>query len=610
MTKYDISLTYDVLNRTTEITKNNVPIDMYSALGHYANRDFSNWFETLCSDAYREVNTDFSISFCGPELYSIMLRHEAAASGYCNSYTDKPWNTVISRNERLDWLNTLAKISPDVSYLTDSLSVHLCADDSIMAQLDSAIRGHSAFSGSSGTYQYRFSPAMSIPVSVSSFSSRPESLKSSLCVTVAPAGCNSIPTAPSGSAHSITYAIDPAASGSLEYIGRMSDNSFAFSGPQNMLAGLIEMAMDALVLPQLYVSASSCAKACRAVAGHSDPKVRLMPSALASNTPVCTASFPSRIELNSSEPVSITVLPNISIQLHLSSPNSIKCDGKTMTGLIPGTVRLDICPKDSNHVMYSCSVDIYQIFKVTSISLSARQTSVYTGDVVDVTASFYPANSVDIGTQRWTISPSGILSEQSRGHYLAHRSGSCTITVSVGRVTKSIVIQVKDSARQLVLPVKSFSMKITQPPQSLIPSMKPSSATNGTISHSVADTSVAVYDDNAKIIRPISIGTTSITFYLHTQNGIVDHQTIPVEILPPYRIENPPASLVLMILCSVLSLATIFTVASPAFTILSAICGVWHLIAKKFSLRSIITVAIFVGATVGTYFLSQNTFIL
>lgn len=610
MTDYDISVIYDVFEHSAEIRKNNVPIDIYSAMGGYVNRDFVDWFDSLCYDAYREVNTDFSISFCGPKLYSIMLERESSNNSHCTGYSETSPAFSISRSQRLDWLSTLATMSHDINRTVGALSIQLCVEDSIMPQVDAAIHRCSDVSGSSGSYRFQLSQSTAIPLRVSRLSESTTHSSSSLRVVVIPADCVAAAATASGASQSITYAIDTAASGCPEYIGKTADNCFVFSGNQNELGSLIGMAMDALVLPQVYVSASSYAKADNTVSFHSDPSVRLMPTALISNVPVCTAVIPNRIELNTSLPIAITVLPKTSIELHLSVPGAIKSDGKTITGVTPGNVDIAIRPKNSSLLMYSCSVNVYQVFKVTSISLAASSTSVYAGDVVDVSATFSPANSADIGTQRWTVSRSDVLSEQSRGRFLALRSGSCSITVSVGRVSKSITFQVKDTAQQLVLPTKAFSMKITQPPQSLIPSIKPSSATNGSITQSVADTLVAVYDDVAKTIRPINIGTTTISFYLHTQKGIVDHQTIPVEILPPYRVENPPASLVLMILCAILSLATLFTVASPVFAILSAVCGVWHLIAQKFSLRSIITVAICIAATIGIYMISQGFWII
>lgn len=582
---YEIEVSYDEFHSTSIIKKNGFLIDQYSDLSDCCNAKFEQWCSNIFDKAYNEVNTVFSLSFSGPVLLSKILEYHALKYQNCISYRAVAPEFNISMKERETWLYAMANVSKNIKNLVEAIRIIIYVDHTQESDIITSLLSNSVFSKVSNEIYYLISPTFGIPIifvsSITDFSSSSDTLN--ICIV------SKIQEIPEYADNITVMLLDPL-SKEIKCIDH--HNNYIFNGNVSHLPSFIEMAMEALLYPYIFNQAHALAINDANITKSKNRELQLMPEAIISKKTVCSVVLPSRIELSKTEPISIIVLPHSKIDLAISKSCIIKCTGKDITGIGKGKTDISIYPKGSKHLLFKDSIEVYEIIRVKSISLTKKNTAIFTGDVFDITALFSPSNAIDIGNQQWKIDNQHVLVEISKGKYKAVGEGDCTVTVSVGNVTGNIMVHVNISAKGINLPNRNIEIKITQSPKKFVPIITPSSATNGNIFQQSSNPSVAVYDDTTQSIVPVNIGVTQITFYLRTQKGIVDQKSVNVEILPPYKVQNPPASLVMMILCTILSVITLTTVASSFFGIGVIGCSIWHFITEGFNRRNIIEVLI------------------
>ncbi len=574
MSTFSISILHNHLNSVSEVLKNNTQISSQNDLHLMCNNSFFQWHQNILGLIHREVNDSFSLSFSGSQLHGIILKKECDNFSACNSYSYSTPNCKITLADRLSWLEELMQFS-SVNSLLSSMPVNVIVTNTA---LQSPVSGELQISSCCST-------GASSPFRAGVHTGTSGVSGKGLRIIVTDSQNFSLSIVPNRK--TVVYLVD----NNIPVIQYLCINNgiYCFSGPLHSFHNFVDMCTDAILLPEIIPAVINSLKTDRNFINCSTLKIKLIPKALLSMVPICDATIPNRLELNTSKPITVAMLPGKSASLRFSVPGLLGCDGKKISGIKPGKTQLSISYDETSPPIFTQTIEVYEIFKVKSITLSCSKTTIYKNDRFTVSASFFPSNSVDISSQKWDISNRSVLTPNSDGNFTAVGSGTATITVNVGSVKSSITVTVLESAERISLPSKSVSLKVTASPMKFEPGILPSSAKNGNITCTVSNSSVADYDPYSKQIIPISEGTAYLQIVLSVNGLVKDTASVAINVLPKYRVQNPTHTLVFTIMLTIISIFTVYTILNPIVCIAAFVFAVWHMISQRFSHNSLIT---------------------
>lgn len=213
--------------------------------------------------------------------------------------------------------------------------------------------------------------------------------------------------------------------------------------------------------------------------------------------------------------LSATVTPESSTSKKVvwSSSNTkvVKVDAEgEVTAVDPGTAYIYCKTKDSG-VTAKCKVTVKAV-KATSISFSSSSMTIEYSKTKTLKPTFKPSNTTDKSLS-WTSSNPKVVSVDKNGTIKglqAGKSAVVTATTKTGKLTAKITVKVNPvSVSKITLNRTSQSMskggKFT-----LTATVKPSNATDKTLTWTSSNPSVATVDKNGKVTA-LKNGTTTIT---------------------------------------------------------------------------------------------------
>ena len=210
-----------------------------------------------------------------------------------------------------------------------------------------------------------------------------------------------------------------------------------------------------------------------------------------------------------------TVLPenatSKSVTWSSSNTKVVKVDSEgEVTAVDPGTAYIYCKAKDSG-ITAKCKVTVKAV-KATSISFSSASTTVEYSKTKTLKPTFKPSNTTD-KSLTWTSSNPKVVSVDKNGKIKglqAGKSAVITATTKTGKLTAKITVKVN--------PVSVSSISLNRTSQNLskggtftlTATIKPSNATNKTLTWISSDPSVAKVDKNGKVTA-LKNGTATIT---------------------------------------------------------------------------------------------------
>ncbi len=178
-----------------------------------------------------------------------------------------------------------------------------------------------------------------------------------------------------------------------------------------------------------------------------------------------------------------------------------------VTAVSAGTATITAWASDGSHSA-TCTVTVSQ--RVTDITISPDNATIYTGEQVALRAIVSPSSATNPGVS-WSSSDSSIAFVSSDGTVLGVMAGTATITAQANDgsgITGTCVVTVKQHVTGVS--IDSQSQVVMGGTRQLYVTISPSNASDRSVTWSSSNTSVAVVDANG-VVSGIVNGTAIIT---------------------------------------------------------------------------------------------------
>lgn len=196
----------------------------------------------------------------------------------------------------------------------------------------------------------------------------------------------------------------------------------------------------------------------------------------------------------------------------------------TVTALKDGTATITATV---GNFQASCIVRVQEV-KLESIGFAQEQMTIHRGDSAVLEINYYPENTTDDRTARWTSSDPTVASVDAGGNVEAHNLGSTIITAEVAGKTASCEILV-DAPLQSIETETELNLVKNQKTQ-ITYTLNPSDTTDSRqVTFTSADPEIAQVDETG-LVTAIKAGTTEIT--LAGANSVTAVVTVNVEEIP------------------------------------------------------------------------------
>ena len=218
---------------------------------------------------------------------------------------------------------------------------------------------------------------------------------------------------------------------------------------------------------------------------------------------------------------------------------SVSADG-VVTAVAPGSTQ--IVARAENGVFRVCAVTV--VPAPTKVKLTAESTQVSIGETLTLTPLFTPAESNS--NLKWTCEHPKVASVDQSGAVTGLKEGSAKISVSTGKVTASIWLEVIDSTKptQIVLNQTGTVTLNIDKTLSIGYSLLPDTAVSDVIWLSSSDR-VATVDENG-LVTPLKEGTVTITAKTVKSSKMATVKIKVVDLYKPTKITlNQPRTVTL-----------------------------------------------------------------
>ena len=561
---------YDVILQRLIVSQNGNPVSSYSQFARCSGQPFLNWYQKLPQYCFSEANNSYTVALESGLVFAEILRKTFLADSNCRKV--QLTETIISASHRMRWADELLEASGfsmlpiRVPVAVQDRNVRL-ASSPVLAQMDA-----------SGT-------TWCVP-----------SLKK-LDITLrlengtAPAAVilsdeKGLEALPAGNYPAVA-AILPR--GQEPAFMREVNGVFLFScHPDHMAAFLLEWILSVFLPPalvQLQQRLSGFRNWNGMDAELADAKRKL----LTAREPYLRLKVPSQIELHQTGTFSLVKLPeDMRCKARSDHPDiALLEQGNVIRPRREGTASFTVMVQGHPEFSVKQHTDVYRYTEVVRIQLTASRSVVREGERLMVNCAFHPPKAHNTGHARWDMSPGDLLKQEPNGVFLALRSGTCSIRVTVGAVTETLSVTILARPVGVDFDRRTLAVKLGDISQSLRVNLLPAGSQGGQVQYRISDPNILQIDTKNGQITPLAEGNAIITADLVDHGVLVDSATCCVTVLPPKDIVTPDSALLFLILSLLVTAMLYVTPYWGVPAIAAVFCAIWYAIRQK---KTVITV--------------------
>ena len=193
-----------------------------------------------------------------------------------------------------------------------------------------------------------------------------------------------------------------------------------------------------------------------------------------------------------------------------SSIASVSSSG-VITAKATGSAKITVTTNDGSKTA-TCTVTVETKFvEVTGLSLDKTTLSMTEGDTSTLVATVTPSNATD-KTVIWASSNTSVATVSSDGKVTAIKAGTAIVTAKAGNKTVTCSVSVSAKVVEVTgVTLDKYFLALTEGEKyTLSATIKPSNATDKTVTWTSSDTSIATVSSSGEVTA-IKAGTTSIT---------------------------------------------------------------------------------------------------
>ncbi len=179
----------------------------------------------------------------------------------------------------------------------------------------------------------------------------------------------------------------------------------------------------------------------------------------------------------------------------------------------------------------SASCEVSVLAPLTGIGLNNTDFTLIAGDSYKLNLSYFPGDTTDDRTIRWTSSDPSVATVDGGGLVTGLSAGTCTVTAAVGNFTVSATVRVNPliHVSSVSLSRSSYTFTVRGESMTLSTTVSPGNATYPNVRWSSSDSSVATVDGSGTV-RVVANGSCTITA---TADGVSASCQITAALPPP-----------------------------------------------------------------------------
>lgn len=285
-----------------------------------------------------------------------------------------------------------------------------------------------------------------------------------------------------------------------------------------------------------------------------DRQDRARISMITRHEPYLELGLPARVALGSSPKLHFFKLPeDTPCEIRTEAPQvaGIASD-LTLVPLAEGNVTIRAFPRGRPFSSVVAKTSVYRYVCVTSIDLVAQPSRLRVGECFSVSCTLRPTGAHNAGDQHWSVSPPGAATELTRGRYRTEQPGSCRIELRVGKVKRSVTVDVRARPSSVRLDRHDVSLRLGDNTQRVDFSVLPAGSLGGQVEYRVSDTTVFNVEAATGRILTRGEGNATLEVLLKDERGIlIDRDACSLTILPVRDVVTPDGALVSLTCCSV-----------------------------------------------------------
>lgn len=232
-------------------------------------------------------------------------------------------------------------------------------------------------------------------------------------------------------------------------------------------------------------------------------------------TPIIQVSMPETLEIGECATLELSVYPKNAdapdIILKTGNADIISVSGIILKANAPGNTTIQAFVKGENDLVYSGTITVQKTVRVSRIEIMRLSQPLHEGQLVELTASVFPADAVDADSLVWESSDPSIAEIQGN-KLIIKTAGTCKITAKATQVEASVDIIVQAKLKTLHLSEHKIEVNVGQKiPISV--QLTPPDAFDAAYKWETSDKTVAfvVTDDGQEYIKAIGIGECILT---------------------------------------------------------------------------------------------------
>ena len=428
-----------------KISVNGKKLSQYSSLMSFQHQRLEKWADSLFTEIYREVNSDYEMICVSNDFACEWLEVLADRDPHCVSFSSRPLPMNADVYERLGKLDMLGCYEADEGIIIPIFNVS--GDDGMTAALYAVLEEQGIFEDISED-GITWTDCPLTTVEIKTFDADDE-LPYDAPVVIAL--CESEDDQVSADTDAPVYALVMGTE--TRFIKRRGTKLYFSVDPDdigNVLLGIIEEEALCPLLSQLSYNFPKREKDFLTESETEDLELVCQAS------PVCRVSVPQVCDVGRTEELTAYIFPSDSeaAVLVTAEPSGIlDVDGTTLYPRVEGTAKVSVFIEGDPYPVATEIVRVRQRDLITDITLFPTVLYMPVGGESELTLTFTPGDAENKDEIRWSCDDSSVAEvDASTGVITAMSCGRCRITAYTREASRSVPLEVQPEIEDIICP--------------------------------------------------------------------------------------------------------------------------------------------------------------
>lgn len=408
-----VNLVYNIYESTTSILIDGKEISYYSALKKYTNQPFEEWYDKICEDIYAEIDDYFFLTFTADIIRTAILGLFAEKCQWCKAFQVNGYDNDLSIQLRMQKLNLLIKERVH-DYEKHTYILPFDADNRVDRERLARLNIENRFC-QVVMKEDKISPLIYITNAIGNIK---------------------------GKQAKYSFILSDA-----EYVDVAEDSIVFYVSKENLLNKIFQCALSEVCLKALVENVEKCFSV-----GIIDENEKLQLLSIEKDIQVICDK---EIELHKSRAIEFwqdsEKVSGVHFSFTYDLPGIISCNGLQVVGLKEGEATLYIHHAGMNKPFKKISFQVKKYNHVSKITILEDSIIMGIGDKKKLSLMIYPEDADNLADESWRSENESVISCNDRRELLAKQVGVTRVWCTIGRVSASLSVVVKEYLKKIQL---------------------------------------------------------------------------------------------------------------------------------------------------------------